>query len=86
MVIKIIGDYDGLVVRSATKVNAEVLKHAGKMRIVGRAGVGVDNIDVAAATKQGIHLFSLYLVSISAYHIQFTIYTCYYVTNIDGYS
>lgn len=52
--IKVIGDYDGLVVRSATKVNAEVLKHAGKMRIVGRAGVGVDNIDVAAATKQGI--------------------------------
>ena len=45
-------------VRSATKVNAEVLKHAGQMRIVGRAGVGVDNIDVAAATKQGLYPYT----------------------------
>lgn len=52
--IKTIGDYDGLVVRSATKVNANILKHATKMRIVGRAGVGVDNIDIAEATKLGI--------------------------------
>jgi D-3-phosphoglycerate dehydrogenase len=49
--IKIIADYDGIVVRSATKVNANVLKHATKLRIVGRAGVGVDNIDVKEATK-----------------------------------
>ena len=52
--VKIIGDYEGLVVRSATKVNANVLKHATKMRLVGRAGVGVDNIDVAEATKRGV--------------------------------
>lgn len=52
--IKVIGDYDGLVVRSATKVNANVLKHATKMRLIGRAGVGVDNIDVKEATKHGI--------------------------------
>ena len=52
--IKVIGSYDGLVVRSATKVNKEVLKHATKMRVVGRAGVGVDNIDVKEATKFGI--------------------------------
>jgi hypothetical protein len=49
--MKIIGDYDGLVVRSATKVNANILKNAKKMKIVGRAGVGVDNIDVKEATK-----------------------------------
>jgi D-3-phosphoglycerate dehydrogenase len=52
--IKIIGDYEGLVVRSATKVNANVLKHATKMRVVGRAGVGTDNIDATEATKRGI--------------------------------
>src|SRR5580692_8062239 len=45
---------DGLVVRSATKVTAELLEHAPKLRVVGRAGVGVDNIDVEAATHRGI--------------------------------
>src|SRR5215469_11574251 len=45
---------DGLVVRSATKVTAEVLAQAPKLRVVGRAGVGVDNIDVEAATHRGI--------------------------------
>ncbi len=52
--VKIIGDYDGMIVRSATKVTAEVLEHAKKMKVIGRAGVGVDNIDVAAATARGI--------------------------------
>eukprot|EP00596_Hydrurales_sp_CCMP1899_P002228 CAMPEP_0119039938 /NCGR_PEP_ID=MMETSP1177-20130426/9717_1 /TAXON_ID=2985 /ORGANISM="Ochromonas sp, Strain CCMP1899" /LENGTH=514 /DNA_ID=CAMNT_0007004491 /DNA_START=290 /DNA_END=1834 /DNA_ORIENTATION=- len=52
--IKIIGDYEGLVVRSATKVNATVLAHATRLRIVGRAGVGVDNIDIKEATKRGV--------------------------------
>ena len=52
--IKIIGDYDGLVVRSATKVTPNVLKHATKMRVIGRAGVGVDNINIPEATKHGI--------------------------------
>jgi len=52
--IKIIGDYDGLVVRSATKVTPALLAHAKKMRIIGRAGVGVDNINVPEATKHGI--------------------------------
>ncbi len=45
---------DGLVVRSATKVTAELLERAPKLRVVGRAGVGVDNIDVEAATHRGI--------------------------------
>ena len=52
--LKIIGNYDGLVVRSATKVTPALLKAANKMRIVGRAGVGVDNINIAEATKHGV--------------------------------
>lgn len=49
-----IGDYDGLVVRSATKVTAAVLEQAGKLRVIGRAGAGVDNIDTEAATRHGV--------------------------------
>ena len=49
--MKIIGEYDGLVVRSATKVTPEVIKHATKMRVIGRAGVGIDNINVKEATQ-----------------------------------
>ncbi len=47
-------DADALIVRSAVDVNAEVLRAAGKLRVIGRAGVGVDNIDLDAATKAGI--------------------------------
>ncbi len=46
----IIGEYDGLVVRSSTKVTADLLKHATRLKVVGRAGAGVDTIDVPAAT------------------------------------
>lgn len=46
--------YQGLIVRSATKVTAEVLEAASALRIIGRAGIGVDNIDVEAATRRGI--------------------------------
>ena len=49
-----IGAYDGLAVRSATKVTASVLAAAGKLKVIGRAGIGVDNIDVPAATERGI--------------------------------
>lgn len=49
-----IADADALIVRSAVDVNAEVLRSAHKMRVIGRAGVGVDNIDLEAATKAGI--------------------------------
>jgi D-3-phosphoglycerate dehydrogenase len=49
-----IGDYDGLAVRSATKVTSELLALAPRLRVVGRAGIGVDNIDVPAATQRGI--------------------------------
>ncbi|MDX1709592.1 MAG: phosphoglycerate dehydrogenase [Rhodovibrionaceae bacterium] len=49
-----IGDYDGLAVRSATKVTADLLAAATNLRVVGRAGIGVDNIDLTAATQHGI--------------------------------
>src|ERR1035438_5562683 len=51
---EIIGEYDALVVRSQTKVNKRVIEAAKKLRVIGRAGVGVDNVDVDAATKRGI--------------------------------
>jgi D-3-phosphoglycerate dehydrogenase len=49
-----IGEYDGILIRSATKMTAELIERAGKLRVIGRAGVGVDNVDVPAATKRGI--------------------------------
>ncbi len=52
--IKIIGDYDGLAVRSATKADKDVIGAAAKLKVIGRAGIGVDNIDIPAATARGI--------------------------------
>jgi D-3-phosphoglycerate dehydrogenase / 2-oxoglutarate reductase len=49
-----IADYDGLIVRSATRVTADLIDRAEKLRVIGRAGTGVDNVDVAAATRRGI--------------------------------
>ena len=51
---EIIGQYDGLAIRSATKVTREVLEVATKLRVVGRAGIGVDNVDIKAATARGV--------------------------------
>ena len=51
---KIIGDYDALIIRSGTKVTAKVIDAAKNLKVVGRAGVGVDNVDVPAATEKGI--------------------------------
>ncbi|HEY2773740.1 MAG TPA: phosphoglycerate dehydrogenase [Candidatus Binatia bacterium] len=51
---KIIGAYDGLVIRSGTKVTADLLSAATSLKIVGRAGIGVDNVDVVAASKRGV--------------------------------
>ena len=50
----IIGEYDALMIRSGTQVTAEIIEAATKLRIIGRAGVGVDNVDVPAATKRGV--------------------------------
>jgi D-3-phosphoglycerate dehydrogenase / 2-oxoglutarate reductase len=49
-----IGDFDGIVIRSATKMTGELIAKAQKLRVIGRAGVGVDNVDVGAATRRGI--------------------------------
>src|ERR1700685_4177820 len=51
---KIIGDYDGLAIRSNTKVTAKLLERAAKLKVVGRAGIGVDNVDIPAATARGV--------------------------------
>jgi D-3-phosphoglycerate dehydrogenase / 2-oxoglutarate reductase len=50
----IIGDYDGLAIRSATKVTADLLDAAARLRVIGRAGIGVDNVDIPAATARGV--------------------------------
>jgi D-3-phosphoglycerate dehydrogenase len=52
--VKIVGEYDGLIVRSATNVDHEVVDAAHRMRVIGRAGIGLDNVDVDAATRKGI--------------------------------
>jgi D-3-phosphoglycerate dehydrogenase len=49
-----IGDYDALVIRSATRVTEEILEAGKKLKVVGRAGIGLDNVDIPAATKRGI--------------------------------
>ncbi|MBN2808733.1 MAG: phosphoglycerate dehydrogenase [Deltaproteobacteria bacterium] len=52
--IAVIGEYDGLAIRSATKVTAAVIAAADRLKVVGRAGIGVDNVDIPAATARGI--------------------------------
>jgi D-3-phosphoglycerate dehydrogenase / 2-oxoglutarate reductase len=49
-----ISRYDAIVIRSATKLTAEVIERAGRLKVIGRAGVGIDNVDVDAATRRGI--------------------------------
>ncbi|MCP4632464.1 MAG: phosphoglycerate dehydrogenase, partial [candidate division Zixibacteria bacterium] len=50
----IIGQYDGLVIRSATKVTNEIIEAADNLKVVGRAGIGLDNVDIPAASRRGI--------------------------------
>ena len=52
--IAIIGEYDALLVRSQTKVTEKIMNAGTKLKVIGRAGVGVDNIDLEAATKRGL--------------------------------
>ncbi len=52
--LKTINEYDGLIVRSATRVDEEIISKASNLKVIGRAGIGVDNIDLSAATKKGI--------------------------------
>lgn len=50
----IIGQYDGLAIRSSTKVTKDILAHATNLKVIGRAGIGVDNVDIPAASAQGV--------------------------------
>ena len=52
--LKLVADVDGIVVRSATAVDRELIHHAPRLKVVGRAGVGVDNVDIEAATERGV--------------------------------
>ena len=52
--LKRIGEYDGLAIRSATKVTEKILRNATNLKVIGRAGIGVDNVDLNAASRQGI--------------------------------
>ena len=52
--LEVIGEYDGLAIRSATKVTADVLDKATNLKVIGRAGIGVDNVDIPAASKKGV--------------------------------
>jgi D-3-phosphoglycerate dehydrogenase / 2-oxoglutarate reductase len=49
-----VGEFDGILIRSATQLTADLLERAHRLKVVGRAGVGVDNVDVEAATKRGV--------------------------------
>lgn len=51
---EVIGQYDGLAIRSATKVTEKLLENATNLKVVGRAGIGVDNVDIPAASKKGV--------------------------------
>ncbi|MFD1797033.1 phosphoglycerate dehydrogenase [Paracoccus aurantiacus] len=51
---EIIGNYDGLAIRSATKVTEKLLENAANLKVIGRAGIGVDNVDIPAASKKGV--------------------------------
>jgi len=51
---EIIGQYDGLAIRSATKVTEKILENATNLKVIGRAGIGVDNVDIPAASKRGV--------------------------------
>jgi len=55
--IDIIADYDGLAVRSSTRPDAEIIAQAKNLKVIGRAGIGVDNIDIKAATDRGVVVY-----------------------------
>jgi D-3-phosphoglycerate dehydrogenase len=51
---EIIGDYDGIIIRSSTHLTKDILSSAGKLKVIGRAGIGLDNVDIPEATRRGI--------------------------------
>ncbi|MDB2434976.1 hydroxyacid dehydrogenase [Alphaproteobacteria bacterium] len=63
---EIIDDYDGILIRSATKLNAEIIGHCKNLKVIGRAGVGVDNVDIDTATKNKILVMNTPLGNLEA--------------------
>src|SRR4030065_728120 len=55
---KVIGSYDAIVVRSRTKLTKEVLENSGKLKVIARSGVGLDNVDVGVAKEKGIEVYN----------------------------
>ena len=51
---KIIPEYDGIIIRSETKLKGDIIEAATRLKVIGRAGIGLDNVDLPAATKKGI--------------------------------
>ncbi len=87
--LEVISDYDALVVRSATKVNEELLAHAKRLKIVGRAGNGVDNIDLAAATKYGVVIVNTpesNTVSAAEHTVGLLLATCRNISQADKHT
>ena len=64
--LKVVGEYDALIVRGRTKVTAAVFEAGKKLKVVGRAGVGVDNIDLAAAKAKGVTVVNSPLATTTA--------------------
>ena len=63
---EIIDDYDGILIRSATKLKADIISHCKNLKVIGRAGVGVDNVDIEAATKNKILVMNTPLGNLEA--------------------
>ena len=61
----VIGQYDGLAIRSATKVTEKLLQNATNLKVIGRAGIGVDNVDIPAASKKGVIVMNTLSHSVS---------------------
>ena len=66
---EIIGNYDGLAIRSATKVTEKLLEKATRLKVIGRAGIGVDNVDIPAASKKGVIVMNTPFGNLSLIHI-----------------
>jgi D-3-phosphoglycerate dehydrogenase len=83
----IIGRYDALIVRSQTKVTANIINAADRLQVIGRAGVGVDNIDVEAATRRGILVLNSpegNIVSTAEHTIAMLLALARHITKADG--
>ena len=65
-IVKIIPEYDGMIVRSGVKVTPKIIEAASKLKVIGRAGVGVDNIDIDAASKKGSVVMNTPLGNVNA--------------------